>query len=248
MSESRHNVTIRPIGYARSCFKEKFGIPRQPGLVPHARARIKMLAPYNRPEAFRGIEDFSHLWISFLFHQHLGAAWRATVRPPRLGGNERVGVFATRSTYRPNPLGLSVVQLDRIEIAGDAVTLHVSGVDLLDGTPVVDIKPYVPYADALPDAHGGFAPTPPDRTLSITFTEAAEQQIAAREAAGLADLRALITELLRLDPRPAYRGHETQAADFGMRLYDFDLRWRIEGKEVTVTALVNSGTRGGSEK
>ncbi|MDX5332656.1 MAG: tRNA (N6-threonylcarbamoyladenosine(37)-N6)-methyltransferase TrmO [Gammaproteobacteria bacterium] len=239
MDAHRHAITLQPIGYVHSCFREKFGIPRQPGLVPHARARIEILAPYNRAEAFRGIEDFSHLWIGFLFHRHLGAAWRATVRPPRLGGNERVGVFATRSTYRPNPLGLSVVRLDHVEIAGDAVSLHVSGIDLLDGTPVVDIKPYLPYADALPEARGGFAPTPPDRTLGIVFTETADRQIAAREAAGLPDLRALITELLQLDPRPAYRGGETGAADYGMRLYDFDLRWRVEGKTVTVTALVD---------
>jgi len=231
-------VCVEPIARVHSCFKEKFGIPRQPGLVTHARAQIEILPPYNRPEAFRGLENFSHLWISFVFHKHLGEDWRPTVRPPRLGGNRRVGVFASRSTYRPNPLGLSVVTLDRIEAEGDRVVIHVSGIDLLDGTPVVDIKPYVPYVDAIPDARGGFAPTPPDRRLSIAFTDTAERQIREREAAGLHDLRDLITELLQLDPRPAYRSEETEAAEFGMRLYDFDLRWRVEGEQVTVIALV----------
>ena len=232
------SFSFTPIARVHSCFKEKFGIPRQPGLVPHARAQIEILPPYNRAEAFRGIEDFSHLWISFIFHRHLGEEWRPTVRPPRLGGNERVGVFASRSTYRPNPLGLSVVKLDEVDVTGDGVVLHVSGVDLLDGTPVVDIKPYVPYVDAIPDARGGFAPTPPDRRLSIQFTDTADRQTSEREAEGLADLRALIIELLQLDPRPAYRSQETEAAEFGMRLYDFDLRWRVEGEQVTVIELV----------
>ncbi len=233
-------VSIRPIARVHSCFKEKFGIPRQPGLVTHARAQIEVLPPYNRPEAFRAIEDFSHLWVSFIFHRHLGEDWHPTVRPPRLGGNERVGVFASRSTYRPNPLGLSVVRLERLEIEGEKVTLHVSGVDLLDGTPVVDIKPYVPYVDAIPDARGGFAPTPPDCRLKIAFSDTADRQIAARESGGLADLRALIIEILQYDPRPAYRSGERGTAQFGMRLYDFDLKWQVEADVVTVLELAEA--------
>lgn len=146
-----------PIGVIRSCFRQKFGIPRQPRLVPAARATLELLPSYAQPEAVRGLEGFSHLWLLFVFHGIPAGHWQPTVRPPRLGGNQRMGVFATRSSFRPNPIGLSAVALERIEISAGRVVLHLAGVDVLDGTPVLDIKPYVPYADSIPEAVGGFA-------------------------------------------------------------------------------------------
>ncbi len=149
-----------PIGIVRSCFREKFGIPRQPGLAPAARATLELLPPHNQPAAVRGLEDFSHVWLVFVFHGVPASRWQPTVRPPRLGGNRRLGVFATRSPFRPNPIGLSVVALDRIVTGQGRVALHLSGVDVLDGTPVLDIKPYLPYADRVPDRDRRFRQRP----------------------------------------------------------------------------------------
>ena len=159
------------IGVVHSCFKEKFGIPRQPGLATESRAVIEILHPYNREEAFRDIEQFSHLWICFIFHACLRDKWKATVRPPRLGGNKRVGVFSTRSNYRPNPLGLSVVRLHAMRWERKKLLLDVHGGDFLDGTPVVDIKPYLVYADAINDAQSGFASQAQIYDVEIEFSE-----------------------------------------------------------------------------
>ena len=147
-----------PIGIVHSPFKEKFGIPRQPGLVPEAKARLEVLPPYDRSEAFCGLEDFSHIWVTFVFHEAICTRWQPTVRPPRLGGNRRIGVFSSRSPFRPNPIGMSVVALEGISNIEGKIELQLAGVDLLDGTPVLDIKPYIPYADSLPDARSGFVP------------------------------------------------------------------------------------------
>ncbi len=143
--------TIEPIGIIHTCFEEKFGIPRQPGLIPEATGFIELCAPYDRAECVRGLEGFSHIWLSFIFHGCPEGQWSPTVRPPRLGGNERVGVFATRSTFRPNAMGLSVVEIDRIEV-DPVVRIYVRGHDLMDQTPIVDIKPYLTWADSLPHA------------------------------------------------------------------------------------------------
>ena len=243
---------FNPIGVVHSCFKEKFGIPRQPGLVSEARATLELEAPFNRSEAVAGLEGFSHIWIIFVFHEAMRERWRPTVRPPRLGGNQRVGVFASRSPFRPNPVGLSVVKLDDIECDGGRCLLHLSGADLLDGTPVLDIKPYLPYADALPEADGGYAADTPVQSISITFSELADAQCAELEQNGLPHLRQLIKQVLSQDPRPAYyvnkkhangervNGKHTEKQHFGMRLYDFDLRWTVEAGQVTVLEL-NSG-------
>ncbi|MEW5757292.1 MAG: tRNA (N6-threonylcarbamoyladenosine(37)-N6)-methyltransferase TrmO [Pseudomonadota bacterium] len=231
------SITLRPIGVIRSVFKEKFGIPRQPGLVDEARATLEILPPYNRPEAFRGLEAFSHVWIVFVFHECVREAWKPTVRPPRLGGNQRLGVFATRSTFRPNPIGLSPVRLERIEHAGEAVRLHLSGVDLLDGTPVLDIKPYLPYADAIAEARGGFAEDAPAAKLTVAFTPAAREKCAALETA-YPGLQLLIEQVLAADPRPAYSGAGQGERVYGIKLLDFDLRFKIEGATAVVLDLV----------
>lgn len=226
-----------PVGVIRSCFKEKFGIPRQPGLAPDARAVLELLPPYNRAEAVRGLEGFSHVWLSFVFHACLGEPWKPTVRPPRLGGNRRLGVFATRSTRRPNPIGLSAVELEKIEAAPGRVLLHLKGVDLLDGTPVLDIKPYLPYSDNIAGASGGFAPEVPATPFEVSFAPAAFDLCAA-ESETTPGLAALIRQILARDPRPAYYGKGNGKRAFGMRLFDFDVKWEVDGDAVRVTEVL----------
>ncbi len=229
--------SVEPIGVIHSCFKEKFGAPRQPGLAPAARGTLELFAPYNRAEAWVGVEGFSHLWIQFLFHHCLRDEPRLTVRPPRLGGNRKLGVFATRATFRPNALGLSVVALERLECVADKVTLHLQGLDLIEGTPVLDVKPYIPYVDAIPEARAGFAPQPPARRLKVSFSDDAAAQLAQWQGRWPA-LEALIVEVIGLDPRPAYmqRGG-AEGRSFALRLYDLDIHWQCEAGEALVTQI-----------
>ncbi len=233
--------TFDTIGVIHSCFKEKFGIPRQPGLVPAARAVLELLPPYNRAEAVRGLEGFSHIWITFVFHTRLGEPWSPTVRPPRLGGNRRAGVFATRSPLRPNPIGLSAVKLEKIEAAAGSVRLHLQGVDLLDGTPVLDIKPYLPYADSISAATGGYAPEAPAAAFEVNFSQEALAGCAsARDQAP--ELELLIRQLLAQDPRPAYYGKGGGGKQtFGMRLSGYEVKWEVRGDAVVVTAIALVG-------
>ncbi len=213
------SYSVSPVGFVRSCFKEKFAIPRQPQLAPAARGVLELVAPFDQPHALEGLEQVSHVWLLFLFHQTLEAESRLRVRPPRLGGNRMVGVFATRATHRPNGIGQSVVKLDRIEPG----RLYLSGIDLLDGTPVLDIKPYVPYADAIPDARNGLAEDAPN-LISVRWTENSLQQ-ALNEASRLGEpLQALIEQCLAQDPRPAYQ-MPTSERRYGTRLWDVEVRW-----------------------
>ncbi len=228
------NYHFEPIGMIHSPYREKFGIPRQPGLVSAAHMQLELFPPYNREEAVRGLEGFSHIWLSFVFHGVDAGKWSPTVRPPRLGGNVRVGVFASRSTHRPNPLGLSVVELLSIDL-DEGVVLNLRGGDLMDGTPVLDIKPYIPYADIIPEARSGFAPEPPV-ACEVRFSASAEASVAARETAH-PQLRELIIQVLAQDPRPGYRRDEDSQREYGMRLYDFDLRWRVSEGVVEVLDL-----------
>ncbi len=231
------NDPFHVIGIVRSCYKEKFGIPRQSGQAPTATGTLEMLPPYNRPEAFTGLEGFSHLWLLFLFHGNRHREWKATVRPPRLGGNTRLGVFATRSPFRPNPIGLSAVTLQGIEASGGKVLLHLGGLDLLDGTPVIDIKPYLPYADSLPEARGGFAAEAPAGRVPVRFLPAAEQLCRQLEQQRYPGLRQLIIDTLGSDPRPAYYHKNPPKSGFGMQLLDFDLHWEQDETGIRVTAL-----------
>lgn len=233
-----NNFSFSPIAHISSCYKEKFSIPRQPGLVTAATAELVLNEPYASAEIVRGLEGFSHIWVIFAFHAVPLGQWKPTVRPPRLGGNQRLGVFATRSTHRPNPIGMSAVNLLDISIEGSEVKLILGGCDLLDGTPVLDIKPYIPYADSIPEAKGGFAPEVPDKKLKVTFSdEAIALCVAANDRLGV-NVRQFIEQLLSLDPRPSY-----QAGTFGERIYaanvyDFNLRWRyLETLEVEVIDL-----------
>lgn len=227
------NYTFEPIGYIRSPFKQKFGIPRQPGLVTEIKASLELISPYSDPEAVVELDGYSHIWLQFVFHQAIREKWQPRVRPPRLGGNRSVGVFASRAPFRPNPIGLSVVKLDRVITDADSVVLELSGTDLVDGTPVLDIKPYIPYVESIPDAVAGFAPNPPEARLAVRFSQQAESQLAARE--GGDELRQLIIRVLELDPRPAYS--EEDGRVYAFNLYDFDLRWQMDGDEVVVIEL-----------
>ncbi|CAK8737618.1 hypothetical protein SODG_001341 [Sodalis praecaptivus] len=176
---------FRQIGVVRSPYKEKFTVPRQPGLVADGVGELHLLPPYNQAEAVRGLTEFSHIWLLFVFHQTPEGSWRPTVRPPRLGGNSRMGVFATRSPFRPNPIGMSLVALEGITLRGADVILRLGSLDLVDGTPVVDIKPYLPYAESLPDARAGFAQAAPADTLQIIFSPRQSGSCARRLTSGL---------------------------------------------------------------
>ena len=227
---------MQSIGIVESCFKEKFGIPRQPGLVSEALASIIIEPPYDRDEAFIGLADFSHVWVIFIFHQCIKDNWKPTVRPPRLGGNQRMGVFASRSMFRPNPVGLSVVKLEGIRREQKQLKLDISGVDFLDGTPVIDIKPYIPYAENIADATGAYAADVPETVCNIKFTDKALIQC-RQNSADYPQLQQLIINLLKTDPRPAYYSDSNKDKEFGMKLLDFDLKWIHAGTEITVLSL-----------
>lgn len=224
---------IEPIGIIRSPYKEKFAVPRQPGLVPSARSEIVLQGEANALEAVRGLEQFSHLWLLFLFDQNLEAGWRPTVRPPRLGGNERIGVFASRATFRPNGIGMSAVEFKGIRQQGQDVIIELGGVDLVDGTPIIDIKPYIPYSDSLPEAKGGFASEEPT-TLPVLFSDKAESQLTGRQ---LARQRAVIEEVLAQDPRPAYKKAKPDNKEYAVHLFDYNVKFTVTDGKVTVTAL-----------
>lgn len=228
--------SFQPIGIIHSPWKEKFAVPRQPGLIADGGGTLELLTPYNQPEAVRGLESFSHLWLLFIFHQTQQAGWRPTVRPPRLGGNTRMGVFATRSTFRPNPIGMSLVALKRVEIEGGNVKLQLGSLDLIDGTPVVDIKPYLPFAEALPDAQAGFAQQAPAAMMPVSFSARALEQIAG-QCQRYPDLRRFITQVLAQDPRPAYRKGAEAGREYAAWLLDFNVRWRITDSGTEVIAV-----------
>lgn len=221
-----NNFNFSPIGNIASCFKDKFTIPRQPGLVTEANAELILDAPYSSPEIVRGLEGFSHIWIIFIFHAIPLGKWKPTVKPPRLGGNQRFGVFATRSTHRPNPIGLSAVRLNGVEVAKGRVVLSLDGCDLLDGTPVLDIKPYLPYADNIEGATGGFAALEPVNKFEVCFTLPAAQACQLATVRLGQDIERLIKQLLALDPRPSYQSGSYGDRIYGTELYDFNLRWR----------------------
>ena len=232
-------TTFRHIGVIHSCYTEKFGIPRQPGLVTESYAEVEILPPYNREEAFRELDRFSHIWIVFVMHAIPSGEWKPCVRPPRLGGNQRVGVFASRSGFRPNPIGLSAVGLKEIIQKNEDIRLVVTGGDFLDQTPVLDIKPYLPYADLISAAVGGFAPEAPAAEMDIRFSPQAQTACREKEASGYPGLSRLIVQTLSLDPRPAYYAVAPVRKTFGMKLYRLDIKWEIRDNHILVTAIEN---------
>ena len=222
-------VPMKIIARIRSDFPTKFGIPRQSGLVESLRARIVFEPPYRNPDTLRGLEGFSHIWLIWEFSQAVRSDWSPTVRPPRLGGNTRMGVFATRSPFRPNPIGLSSVRLEEISLHGpEGPTLVVSGADLMDGTPIFDIKPYVPYADSHPEAAGGFASVRAEPSLRVEVPPELLEKVPE-------DRRAALEGVLALDPRPSYQDQPGRV--YGMEFAGLDIRFTVEGELLRVVAV-----------
>ena len=223
-------VTMNVIARMKSDFPTKFGIPRQSGLVDSLRSTIVFEPEYRNPDALRGIEGFSHLWIIWQFSEAVRQDWSPTVRPPRLGGNTRLGVFATRSPFRPNSIGLSSVKLLGVEHTPDSGTvLHVAGADMMDGTPIFDIKPYIPYADSHPDAVGGFTETADDFLLEVDFP-------AALLAILPEEKRQAAVDVLSHDPRPSYQ--RTPGRVYGLAFAGYDIRFRVEDQVLHVLEVV----------
>jgi len=238
--KSPENYCIEPIGVVRSCYSEKFGIPRQPGLVDAARAVIELDHAYGSKESVAGLEGYSHIWVLFWFHQTAAQGWKPQVRPPRLGGNEKMGLFATRSMFRPNPIGQSLVRLDSVEIdeTNGQVKLHIGGADLLDLTPVIDIKPYIPYVESIPDASAGLFQHPPVAAIAVTFATDAQEQLQKfieNCPERYADLGRLIEQVLGQDPRPAY--HKEEGREYGVALYDLNICWVVKDGDFEVLSI-----------
>lgn len=230
------SYSVSPIGFMRSCFKEKFAIPRQPQLAPAARGVLELVAPFDGGEAVQGLEQVSHVWLLFLFHQALEDKPRLKVRPPRLGGNKSMGVFATRATHRPNGIGQSVVKLDKVEPG----RLWVSGIDLLDGTPVLDIKPYVPYADMIDTASNSIASDTP-ALIPVQWLKTALQQAQGHAQRLGEPLVELIDQCLAQDPRPAYQTPGPER-EYGAQFWDVDVRWHYpEAGVICVLEVVTAG-------
>ena len=232
-------TALRHIGVIHSCYTEKFGIPRQPGLVAESTAEVEIFSPYNREEAFRELDGFSHIWIVFFMHAIAPDEWKPCVRPPRLGGNQRIGVFASRSGFRPNPIGLSAVKLEQIIRKNNGIKIVVTGGDFLDQTPVLDLKPYLPYADRIPAAVGGFASEAPEAKMDIRFSQQAQAACREKESGGYPGLSRLIVQTLSLDPRPAYYAASPARKRFGMKLYRFDIKWEVRDSHILITAIEN---------
>ena len=232
-------LTLPIIGYMRSPYQEKFGIPRQPNLV-EIESYIEMQGVYNDLNAFQGIEEFSHLWLIWQFHdnknQQDSAKFRPQVRPPRLGGNQKIGVFASRSMYRPAPIGLSVVKLKKVQKVGKQVRVYVVGSDLLNGTPIVDIKPYIQYSDAVMDAKSAYAQDEPQRKSVVWLQNA---QISRDELLkkGILSIQICqeLEQVLALDPRPAYQDDPTRI--YGMNFANLNVHFSVDGNQVSIHAL-----------
>lgn len=215
---------MKPIAHIRSPFPEKFGIPRQSNILQNLTSTIVFEPEFRNADAIRGIEDFDFLWLIWQFSENLDTPWSPTVRPPRLGGNQRLGVFATRSPFRPNAMGLSSVRFVSVEPQSpEGPLLHVSGADLMDGTPIFDIKPYLPYTDAHPDARSGFAPEAPKASLTVDCSEVLLQKIPEK-------LRHSLLDLLAYDPRPSY--HHDSNRVYGMKFFEYNIQFIINDNAV----------------
>ncbi len=242
-----NSVTFYPIATISTPYGEKFSVPRQPNLVSQGKGILRLLPPYNTLDAVRGLEAFSHLWLLFQFHQIPEKKAQVTVRPPRLGGNQRVGVFASRATHRPNPIGLSKVKLEKIEVKNGDVLLHLGSVDLVDGTPILDVKPYIAYADSEENAISGFAQKKPATKLQVIFTEEVKQ--AVRSCQNFAkyqinDPLGFIQDVIAQDPRPAYQQGKLTDRVYGMLLAGCNIRWRIDAVDPYKAIVIGLSKQG----
>ncbi len=218
-------IKMKIIAHIKTDFPTKFGLPRQSGLVKSATGRIVFEKDYRDISAFRGLEEFSHIWVLWEFSKAKREKWSPTVRPPLLGGNKRIGVFATRSPYRPNPIGMSALKLEKIEYSeADGPILIVSGCDMMDNTPIFDVKPYLAYADSIPEARGGFTENLADRSLDVTFDKALLDNLPT-------DKQEIILEILKSDPRPSYQNDDRV---YGFEFGEFEIKFKVEGKNLTV--------------
>ena len=222
-------MEIKPIAFIRTEFPEKFGVPRQSGLARNLKGRIIFEPEYRNPDALRGLDGFSHIWLIWEFSANRTTSpWQPTVRPPRLGGNAHMGVFATRSPFRPNPLGLSCVKIHSVELSTpDGPVVTVLGADLMDGTPIYDIKPYIRYADSRPEAVCGYVDALEERSLKVVFPSELSAKIADTEV-----IPSLI-ETLRLDPRPSY--HDDPQREYGLSFAGYNIRFHVSGNVLEVT-------------
>ncbi|NMP33417.1 tRNA (N6-threonylcarbamoyladenosine(37)-N6)-methyltransferase TrmO [Thalassotalea sp. M1531] len=211
--------TVKSIGNVVSPYKEKFGIPRQPGLATAATGYIELDKTLEAIDMVDGLNKFSHIWLIFMFHQTIPHGWKAKVKPPRLGGNQKLGVLATRSTFRPNGIGMSVVKLEGVEVNDRSVRIKISGFDLVDQTPIVDIKPYIAYSDAVIDANSDYADKAPEELLTVLFSEQADEVLANQAD----EVKLLIEQVLAQDPRPAYKHHKPDDKTYGVHLFDFNI-------------------------
>lgn len=234
-AQDSEEYTLHPIAHIRTDFPKKFGIPRQSGLVRELSGKIVFTPKYRNPDYIRGLSDFSHIWVLWAFSDNKAKGEpSATVRPPRLGGNTRVGVFATRSPFRPNPIGLSVLRLDSVEqTEKEGTVLCVRGADMLSGTPIFDIKPYIPFADSIPDAKGGFADEHRDDALCVLDPTGALAKLPA-------ELAATLHGILEGDPRPAY--HDDPERVYGFAFRSFEVKFRVDGKNLFLESITESIT------
>ena len=220
-------MDFTPIAYLHTCYDEKFGIPRQSGIVKDAWGELTFTPEYRNIDSLRGLEGFSHLWLIFIFHQAKLEQWKPTVRPPRLGGNAKVGVFASRSPFRPNPIGMSCVEIDQIDYTNPQnPIIKLLGVDLVDNTPILDIKPYIPYADSIPNAKSGFANDAP-LSLPVYWDVNIDPHELPR------NLRELIEATLAADPRPAYH-HSNSQREYGCLISGYNIIWTVTAKGITI--------------
>jgi len=234
------SYTVDPIGVIRSCYSEKFGVPRQPRLVTAATGTLEFFPRFGRPEMLNQLEEFTHIWVIFLFHDTLAEGWKPTARPPRLGGQKRVGVYASRSPHRPNHIGMSAVRLDRVVTDDRPVRLELSGVDLLDGTPVLDIKPYIPYSDIVDGAGCGYTLDSIPRVELVMAGQVEEFCRSYQHDTGR-NLRELIVQTLQNDPRPASQRQRAVVREFGVLLWDVNVRWRATGQGFEVFSCERLG-------
>lgn len=236
---NNQSINFEPIAYIESPYREKFAIPRQPGLVPAAKGKIILTPPYNQAEMVRGLETFSHVWVLFHFHATQSQGWKPLVRPPRLGGNKKLGVLATRSTFRPNSIGMSVIKLDQVVVDNKKVVLEISALDLLHGTPVLDIKPYIPYSDALPNAMAGYAQEAPlSNNIEVIFTHNVKDKL-NKLINKWPNLLELINQVLQQDPRPAYKQGTDDDKVYGMQLYHFNIQWQFQDQSTIQVLDIN---------
>ena len=225
------NYTIEPIAHIKTPFKEKFGIPRQPNLCK-AKGVIALTTNFNSIQAVKGLESHSHIWLLFLFDQNLDKGWKPSVRPPRLGGNEKVGVFATRSTFRPNGIGMSVVKLISVKQKDNQVVIEVEGIDLVNNTPIIDIKPYIPYSDSVINATSEMANDAPEAQLDVFFSETANNSLERLNIGE--EFITLISDVLKQDPRPSYKQNKPDTKVYGIALEEFNITWQVTEKKCEV--------------